>query len=66
MRKFTVVIEETLVQEFEIIAENENDALNLAAEKYRKCELVLDAGEVQYKQMAIIEPDNKETEWIEF
>ena len=50
MKKFTIAIEETVVQEFE--------------EKYNKGEFVLAPGEVQFRQMASIGDDP--TEWKEF
>lgn len=54
MTKFTVAIEETVVQEFEIEAESQTDALNRAKELYSAGELVVGPGEVQSKQMAVL------------
>lgn len=44
MKKYIVAIEETIVQEFELAADNADEALNVAKEKYRNGEFVLDAG----------------------
>lgn len=36
MKKYNVIIEETIVQEFEIYAENHKQALELSKENYKK------------------------------
>lgn len=66
MTKFVISIEEIISQDFEIIAESADEAMNIAEDKYRKGELVLSPGELHFKQMAISEPDNEATEWCEF
>lgn len=66
MTKYTIAIEETVVEEFEIEANDFGEALEIAAEKYRKGEIVLRPGEVQFKQMAVVKPDCESTEWSEF
>lgn len=66
MTEYIVIIEETLVQEFKIVAESAEDALKQAEKKYRKEEIVLDNGEVQYKQMSAILPGCEIEEWYEF
>lgn len=64
MKKFIIAIEETVVQEFEVIADDSIEALEIAEQKYRKGEFVLEPGEVQFRQMASVGVDP--TEWIEF
>lgn len=64
--KFRIAIEETVVQEFDIEAEDAGEAIELAEAKYKSGELVLTPGEVHNKQMAIVAPDNEATEWSEF
>ncbi len=64
--KYTIAIEETVVKEFEIEANDLEEALNVADEKYRKGEIVICPGEVQFKQMTIVNPYCEPTEWIEF
>ena len=66
MEKYTIVIEETVVEEFEVEADDFEDALKIAAEKYRKGEFVLCPGELHFKQMAVVKPDRESIEWIEF
>ena len=66
MGKFTVVIEETIVDEFEVEAADFGEALDIAVKKYRKGEFVLSPGNVQFKQMAIKNLANETTEWTEF
>lgn len=68
MKTVKVVIEEVCANEFEIsIAddmENDNDVIRDAIEKYKNCELVLEPGEVQHRQISIVKPDK--TEWVQF
>lgn len=65
-KEFVIVIEETVAQNFEIEAENAEQAIEIAEKKHYKGEFVLEPGEVCFKQMAVIKPDNKATEWVEF
>ena len=64
MKKFIIAIEETVVQEFEVMAEDSIEALEIAEQKYRKGEFVLEPGEVQFRQMASV--GDEPTEWREF
>lgn len=66
IKKYIVTIEETVSQNFEVEAENAEQAMELAEEKYQSGEFVLEPGEVCFKQMAIMKPDSEATEWIEF
>jgi hypothetical protein len=67
MKKFKVIIEETISQEFEVEAENFESAEDIATEKYYKGEFVLEPGEVDYKQMSIIDDETQEqTSWFDF
>ena len=66
MKKFIVAIEETVIEEFEVTAESAEKAMSIAKKKYKSGELELAPGEVQYKQMSIVNPENEVTEWIEF
>lgn len=65
-KKFVIAIEETIVQEFEILAASSEQAMSIAEEQYRKGILVLSHGEAQFRQMAIVKPENQATEWCEF
>jgi hypothetical protein len=64
--KYKIVIEETVAQEFEVEADSKEQALEEAKQNYYNCNFVLEPGEVQYKQMAVVDNDIDEYEWIEF
>lgn len=64
MKKYTIAVEETIVGEFDIFAKSEDEALQIARQKYEKAELVLEPGEVQHIQMAVVEHCNDESKWI--
>ncbi len=66
MKRFVIAVEETIAQEFEIYADNEQEALHLLKEGYEKGEIVVDGGEVQSHQFAVIEPIGNSFEWIKF
>lgn len=66
MKKYTVAIEETIVQEFEIWVQDNDDVIDVAVQKYKAAELVLEPGEPQFRQLAIMKPNDETTEWIEF
>jgi hypothetical protein len=64
--KYEIVIEETVVDEFEVEADSKEEAIRIAEDNYRKEIFALCPGEVQCKQMAIVSPIDGEPEWIEF
>ncbi|MBQ8803129.1 MAG: hypothetical protein IJZ53_05820 [Tyzzerella sp.] len=66
MQIYRIAIEETVVEEFEVMANNVKEALEIAEEKYQDSEFVLTPGEVQHKQMSVIKPVVEATNWIEF
>lgn len=66
MGKYKITIEETVVDEFDVFADSAEDAMRIAEKNYKNGNFVLCSGEVQHKQMAIIEPAGKVTEFIEF
>ena len=66
MNNFTIVIEETVVEEFKVIANSAKEAMTIAKNKYKSREFELNPGEVQFKQMRIVNPESKMTEWCEF
>ena len=59
MGKYTVVIEETAAEEFELEAKDSDEALKIVEEKYSKGEFVLCPGELQHKQMFVLESYNE-------
>lgn len=66
MKKYTIAIEETVVKEFEVYAGDSEEAMKIAEKKYKNGEFILNPGEVQFKQMCILKPENEVTEWSEF
>lgn len=68
MKKYTIVIEETVAEEFEIQAKNEADAVEKAMQKYKAAEFVLEPGVLQNVRVALVKPDKDDSEikWIEF
>lgn len=66
MKIYKIAIEETVVEEFEVMANSAEEALEIAEEKYQDGEFVLAPGEVQHKQMAIVEPATETSKWISF
>ena len=67
MKKFKIIIEEMVSQEFEVEANDMDEAMEIAEEKYYNGEFVLDPGELVAKQMMGVDPEEDEvTEWTEF
>lgn len=67
MEKFIVTIEEMVSDDFEVLAENYEEAEKIAAEKYKSGEFVLEPGNLVAKQMKIHNiTDDVRTDWIEF
>lgn len=64
MKTYKIGIEEIVSGEFEVKAETSEQALEIAKEKYRSGEFVLEPGELQSKNIAVLEPES--TEWKEF
>lgn len=64
MKKYNIVIEETLNQEFEVFAKNKSEAIRIAINKYQNDEFILCPGELTHTQLSIID-HNKETDWID-
>jgi len=66
VKEYTITIEETIAQEFKVMADNLENAVALTETNYENGKLVLENGEVQSKKIAVIKPDEEVTEWIEF
>lgn len=66
MKKFTIALEETVVEEFEVEANTAEEALCIAQNNYKNGKFVLSPGEVQFKQLSIVRPESEASEWIEF
>lgn len=64
--KYTIAIEETIVKEFEVFADNTAVAMRIAEKKYKEGDFILNPGEVQFTQMSVVNPSDETTEWCEF
>lgn len=65
MKVFKIIIEETITGTFEVFAETPEQALAFGIEKYKNGEFVLEPGEVQHRQIAVVN-DYKKQKWSEF
>ena len=66
MKKYHVVIEEIISEEFEIEANSEEDAISKAINEYDSGSFVLSPGNVEGRQIAIVGEDDEFKDWIEF
>ena len=64
--KFTINIEEYINQEFEIEANNSSEALEIAIQKYKNSEIVLENPYISGRQIAIAKPNGEDVAWVEF
>ena len=65
MELFRIAIEETVVDEFILEADNKDDAIEIAIQKYKEGEFILEPGNLIGKQMAVVDYTSP-TEWFEF
>lgn len=65
MPKYTITIEEMVSQDFEVEAATADEAMEIAEQKYRDGEFVLEPGNLVCTQMAITNPSEEATEWME-
>lgn len=66
MKKYTITIEETISQDFEVMANNAEQAKEIAIKMYNLGELVLAPGNLIHKQMRVHSDTDSSDEWIEF
>ncbi len=64
--RYTICIQETVSDLFEVEASSQEEALEIAEEKYDKGEFVLEPGNLDDKQMCIFAPLQQVTDWREF
>ena len=65
MPKYTITIEEMVSENFEVEAATADEAMEIAERKYRDGEFVLEPGNLVCTQMAITNPSEEATEWVE-
>lgn len=65
MPKYTITIEEMVSENFEVEAATAEEAMEIAEQKYRDGEFVLEPGNLVCTQMAITNPSEEATEWME-
>jgi hypothetical protein len=66
-KKFIITIEEMVTEDFEVFAETEEEAVEIANEKYNSGEFVLEPGNLVSKQMEVHNvTDDEYTDWFEF
>ncbi len=66
MRKYHVVIEETISETFEIEATSEKDAISKAIQEYNNGNFVVESDNVEQRQISVIGNDGELTDWIVF
>lgn len=65
-KKYNVIIEETVSNVFEIVADDEKQAKSIASEKYKSGEFVLVPGELVAKQIQICNNGDILIDWEKF
>ena len=66
MKTYTIAIEETVVDTFEIEAVDSNEAMKIAEDLYIRGKIVLEPGNVVSKRMALLQDSCVANEWVEF
>ena len=66
MKKFTIAIEESYVKEFDVYAENDEEAMTKLENEYYDDKLDLSGMVISNRQMSIVAPDDEAMDWVEF
>lgn len=66
MRKYRVVIEKTVSEEFEIEANSEEDAVSGAIQEYEAGNFVVGSDNVECRRISVVDKDGEFTDWIIF
>lgn len=53
MGKYQIIIEETIADDFAVVASSPDEARSIAERKYRSGEFVIEDGEVQTRRIAV-------------
>lgn len=64
--KYIIIIEETVAKSFEVEASNADDVYKITEQKYKSGEFILDPGDCQFRQIAIMKSGCEHDEWREF
>lgn len=64
MNKYIVTIEETVVDDFEVMANSPEEALSKAEENYWSCEFIVGPN-ATHRQMKVVDPSTNNA-WMEF
>jgi hypothetical protein len=65
MELFQIAIEETVIDEFFVEANDKDEAMDIAIRKYKRGEFVLEPGGLIAKHIAVVNYTSP-TEWFEF
>lgn len=66
-RHFTVTIEETVSEDFDVVSDNVENALKIAIKKYKQGDLTLVPGNLTDKQIMVYDEQNDVyTDWVNF
>lgn len=66
MKRFIVTVEETISEDFEVYAENENEAFEITKINYRNGTFVLQPGNVTFRQMTLMDEKEENATWRPF
>lgn len=66
LKTYKIIIKETVSQTFDVQANNENEAIKIAQDKYKSCDFVLEPGHLICKQIAIDSSNCQDIKYFEF
>lgn len=66
MKKYHVIIEETISETFEIEAASQEDAVSAAIREYNAGNFVVGSDNVEHRQISVVDDDGELTDWVEF
>jgi len=66
MQKYKITIEEMVSETFEVFADDDEQAIEIAIEKYNNEEFVLEPGNLTAKQMFVEPEGSMPIDWFEF
>ncbi|MBR1806148.1 MAG: hypothetical protein IJ774_07175 [Selenomonadaceae bacterium] len=66
MKKYHVVIEETVSDTFEVEATSKENAISAAIREYNAGNFVVGSDNVEHRQISVVDDDGELTDWVEF